>query len=75
MQEGEVKVDDAEIMHDGTRRSKDSGKILPPRRKNSDDYGHKAAVHDYCIATSECVPSDKIHKTPGPRDMCERCAS
>ena len=75
VQEGQIKSDEKDIVHDGSRRSKDDHHVIPARRKMSDDYGHTAAVHDYCIATSECIPSDKVHATPGPRDMCERCAS
>ena len=65
VQEGQIKSDEKDIMHDGSRRSKDDHHVIPVRRKMSDDYGHTAAVHDYCIATSECVPSEKFIQPQG----------
>jgi hypothetical protein len=71
-----VMAESHDMSHDGKRTNLNSGAMMPVRRKvEDDDVDHKAAVHNYCIATSECAPADQVHKSPGPRTTCERCAA
>eukprot|EP00505_MAST-04D_sp_SCG-Rhode-Island_P001813 Stramenopile-MAST_4_protein_1813 len=70
-----VMEDSRVISEDGRRTNLDTGERVKPRRKASDDSNHDAAVHNYCIATSECIPGEVVHKNPGPRTTCERCAA
>ena len=71
-----VLADSHELSKDGKRTNLNTGMTHPPRKKvEDDDVNHKAAVHNYCVATSECAPVEKVHKTYGPRSSCERCAA
>lgn len=51
------------------------GGVRPGHFRRSDDDGHSATIHTYCLATSQCLPPTEMHPSREPESKCDRCAS